>query len=606
MANFDRSGMTQAGINLMGKAVGGATIQFTKLVLGDGIMTGEILDLQGVVSPKQNVDVTRIERNDNQCTVGGELLTSSVKQGFFWRECGLYAMDPDQGEILYNYAYSTKPDYIAQSDSGMMEEILVAMVATVGSNTNVNVSIDNSMVMTTKKEFNPIKQKINELCFSINDFYEFVTGDGDYTNAITHAISQIPNGGTLYFPQGIYRITDTIVVDKTITIRGSFAGETGASTTILKDGDFDGIILHRNVTLEHLMIKSKDKTIDTGCGIKIGDKENSIRGDNATLYNVWVTSVGGDGILLSNGNHSYLANVSSMYNMKNGIKIDTTSTEKSGHHIVAKNLYGNENSGIVLAGEGNYLSCCSQENKEYNILLDGAWGNDIVAYTEYAGLGEICTINNSDSNWIRGTFRPSDGKEQYIGFSGTDDKRQHYYMERTGTFATRFVLPHIRLTPMYKQPQSLKEGDMFYCSKDGVSGRKKLRTYDGVSINTISYGSFNFSFIKTGLVRDYQEYKNLNDGVTKHTTKTVPYDCELKSITIELSGSLTQGNVFVYPKINNTGISTYTLNTAVDNKIIIDINREVKKGDKISCAFKTDAALLPENEIDLSINIYFC
>lgn len=91
MANFDKSGMTQAGINLMGKAIGGATIQFTKLVLGDGIMAGEILDLQGVVSPRQNVDVTRIERNDNQCTVGGELLTSSVKQGFFWRECGRHS-----------------------------------------------------------------------------------------------------------------------------------------------------------------------------------------------------------------------------------------------------------------------------------------------------------------------------------------------------------------------------------------------------------------------------------------------------------------------------------------------------------------------------------
>lgn len=161
MANFDRSGMTQAGINLMGKAIGGATIQFTKLVLGDGEMTGEILDLQGVVSPKQNVDVTRIERNDNQCTVGGELLTKSVKQGFFWRECGLYAMDPDIGEILYNYAYSTKPDYIAQSDSGMMEEILVAMVATVGSNANVDVTIDDSIVYASKRELHTVNNELD-------------------------------------------------------------------------------------------------------------------------------------------------------------------------------------------------------------------------------------------------------------------------------------------------------------------------------------------------------------------------------------------------------------------------------------------------------------
>ena len=169
MANFDRSGMTQAGINLMGKAIGGATIQFTKLVLGDGTMTGEILDLQGVVSPKQNVDVTRIERNDNQCTVGGELLTRYVKQGFLWREVGLYAMDPDKGEILYNYAYCSRPDYIAPSNSGVMEEILVSMIATVGSNTNVDITIDDSIVFATKKDLTYTNKKISDLQSSKRD-----------------------------------------------------------------------------------------------------------------------------------------------------------------------------------------------------------------------------------------------------------------------------------------------------------------------------------------------------------------------------------------------------------------------------------------------------
>lgn len=157
MANFDKSGMTQAGINLMGKAIGGATIQFTRLVLGDGTMTGEILDLQGVVSPKQNVDVTRIERNDNQCTVGGELLTSSVKQGFWWREIGLYAMDPDKGEILYNYASSSKPDWVADSLSDVSETILVAMIATIGT-ANVDITIADNLVFVTKKELGDISK----------------------------------------------------------------------------------------------------------------------------------------------------------------------------------------------------------------------------------------------------------------------------------------------------------------------------------------------------------------------------------------------------------------------------------------------------------------
>ena len=215
MANFDRSGMTQAGINLMGKAVGGATIEFTRLVLGDGTMTGEISDLQGVVSPKQNVDVTRIERNDNQCTVGGELLTSSVKQGFFWREAGLYAMDPDVGEILYNYAYSTKPDFIAASDSGMMEEILVSMIATVGSNTNVDVTIDSSMVLTTKKEFVPLKNKVDEMFISIKEFGAVGNGIVDDTESIQNALKASKK---VYIPEGIYKVTKQIKVYSNTTL----------------------------------------------------------------------------------------------------------------------------------------------------------------------------------------------------------------------------------------------------------------------------------------------------------------------------------------------------------------------------------------------------
>lgn len=272
MANFDKSGMTQAGINLMGKAVGGATIQFTKLVLGDGTMTGEILDLQGVVSPKQNVDVTRIERNDNQCTVGGELLTSSVKQGFFWRECGLYAMDPDLGEILYNYAYSTKPDFIAASDSGMMEEILVSMIATVGSNTNVDVTIDSSMVFATKREITAIDGKVNDICVNVKEFGAIGDGVTDDSlaiqNAINYAISN--KASKVFFPSGDF------LLENPLSIQGMYLEICGASNNIGGKTRLickkDGIYLYggsRYITISNLKIIKDTSTQMTGTAIKM-------------------------------------------------------------------------------------------------------------------------------------------------------------------------------------------------------------------------------------------------------------------------------------------------------------------------------------------------
>lgn len=250
MANFDRSGMTQAGINLMGKAVGGATIQFTRLVLGDGTMTGEILDLKGVVSPKQNVDVTRIERNNSQCTVGAELLTSSVKQGFFWRECGLYAMDPDQGEILYNYAYSTKSDYIAASDSGMMEEILVSMVTAVGT-ANVDIILDDSMVFATKKEVNnfasQLSGKANKGEFAINVKDYGVKGDGITDDTIAlNAILNTGDGLTFYIPSGNYLISSTLTPNTRCCIKMSknariFTNTEMENLVVYNDGRINGV-----------------------------------------------------------------------------------------------------------------------------------------------------------------------------------------------------------------------------------------------------------------------------------------------------------------------------------------------------------------------------
>lgn len=413
MANFDRSGMTQAGINLMGKAVGGATIQFTRLVLGDGTMTGEILDLQGVVSPKQNVDVTRIERNDNQCTVGGELLTSSVKQGFFWRECGLYAMDPDVGEILYNYAYSTKPDYIAASDSGMMEEILVSMIATVGSNTNVDVTIDSSMLFTTKKEFIQTKQKIDGICISVHEFGAIGDGFNDDTISIQNAIDSIQEtGGIVMLEPKTYNLTDTIYIREGVSLEGVTCVHQNGNTKVAKLNKLhNGIgikLVSMGANLRNINLSSTSKS--PGIGIHIANGRVSVE-------DVSISNLGGDAIRVgkitaddSGANCFILRNIFITYCSGDGIVIkDDTNAEYPDCN--AGGVYNVDirrcQNGIVLGNsiDDNFYNVSVQMCHGIGIWLkDKARGHKFFGqYTEANDGGEIILEPTTDQNIIIGT-----------------------------------------------------------------------------------------------------------------------------------------------------------------------------------------------------------
>lgn len=409
MANFDRSGMTQAGINLMGKAVGGATIQFTKLVLGDGTMTGEILDLQGVVSPKQNVDVTRIERNDNQCTVGGELLTSSVKQGFFWRECGLYAMDPDVGEILYNYAYSTKPDYIVASDSGMMEEILVSMIAIVGSNANVDITIDSSMVFATKKETIKLQEEIDSIVqLNVKKFGAMTDGtdNKDVFIRMCEYINENPSIKEIFFPSGIYTYSDGLYFSHEVKLTGNatlnYTG-TGKAIEFGKrdltiqnyqlDFEVNGLTFTGGMNMSHGLFFNRFTTMVRLIGVKFRNF------GHATSYAIWLDGDNWDTFINDLSWHSdtdYKQNL--MYIDSKNIN----STRVRLNNSVLTNQSKVRGSGVYIDGACSEITNCKIEGFNPNIELSKwSYGTTISnCYFEYTDNDACIVLGDETSNYI--------------------------------------------------------------------------------------------------------------------------------------------------------------------------------------------------------------
>ena len=147
MAAFINNDITTAGLIVLAKGVAGQKINYTKIVLGDGYLEeGQTpRTLTGVVSPKATVDITKLKINgDGTVAVGGIFTNGDETEGFYYRELGLYAEDPDPevGEVLYCYGNcGDLAEWIPPSGGATIVEKTIDIVTAIGTATNVTAYI---------------------------------------------------------------------------------------------------------------------------------------------------------------------------------------------------------------------------------------------------------------------------------------------------------------------------------------------------------------------------------------------------------------------------------------------------------------------------------
>lgn len=164
MSSFSANGLTNKGIALQAKAQAGAQLKYTKFVLGDGKLAGQsITTLNNVISPKKTTDVVRISMvPPNLAKVGFVLSNQDVTTGFFFREIGLFANDPDHGEILYWYANAgDTADYIPPAGGSDIIAKNFDVLPFVGQAQNVTATINQSLVYATHEDVEEAEQRAN-------------------------------------------------------------------------------------------------------------------------------------------------------------------------------------------------------------------------------------------------------------------------------------------------------------------------------------------------------------------------------------------------------------------------------------------------------------
>jgi phage-related tail fiber protein len=162
MADFKGTILTTAGRNLLAKALTGAKLEFTKVQLGDGVWDESVNpeSLTALVSPKLDLPINDLEiTGDGTVRLRVLLTNTGLTEGFFTRELGIFAKDPDTGEeVLYSVAYAENPDYIP-SDGVTKVENVFDVYTVIANAQSVTAVISDTVILATKQD---IEEDIKE------------------------------------------------------------------------------------------------------------------------------------------------------------------------------------------------------------------------------------------------------------------------------------------------------------------------------------------------------------------------------------------------------------------------------------------------------------
>jgi hypothetical protein len=161
---FNGTILTTKGKNLQAKVQTGVQLAFTKAKIGDGVLgVGQNLEaLNDLLNPKMTLNIQGLAvLGDGTSRIRTVITNAELAAGFFVREIGVFATDPDLGEILYCIANAgSECDYLPVPGSVSVEQTMDIITA-VGNATNVTAVINETIVLATKADITAHNIDIN-------------------------------------------------------------------------------------------------------------------------------------------------------------------------------------------------------------------------------------------------------------------------------------------------------------------------------------------------------------------------------------------------------------------------------------------------------------
>ena len=152
MAEFSSLVITEKGQALVTKMMvsGGNGLGFTKIATSETAYPESSLStLTSLTGVKQETGISNIEKvSSTQVKLEASIENSTITAGYTINTIGLYATDPDEGEILYAVCRALVAGYIPAYNGLSVSGATFELVVGVGAASNVNLEIDPAVVAT--------------------------------------------------------------------------------------------------------------------------------------------------------------------------------------------------------------------------------------------------------------------------------------------------------------------------------------------------------------------------------------------------------------------------------------------------------------------------
>lgn len=196
MAEWSNATMTDVGAALQAKVNAGKTkLTFTKIKVGSGVNATNPLALTDVISSKWETTNFVVKLEGKIVSVDTVITNTGIHEAFRMSEIGLFAQDPDKGEILYAYLTDPEPDRMpAESGSVVVsQELTIGMVF---SNTgNVSLTVNIGALITREQLTEAIKQHNTDISSHppITDQIKAILGSANWKDSPASTLVTIKN-----------------------------------------------------------------------------------------------------------------------------------------------------------------------------------------------------------------------------------------------------------------------------------------------------------------------------------------------------------------------------------------------------------------------------